>query len=43
MAHGKDGSTKCLFSLCFTLKEERILDEYGGMFSIKYKSFNKLK
>ena len=30
-------------SLCFTLKEECILFEYGVIFSIKYNSFNKFK
>ena len=42
-AQGKEGSTKCLFSLCFNLKEDLRLEEYGGIFSIIYNLLNKLR
>ena len=35
-AHAKEGSTKCLFSLCLTRKDERTLLAKGGMFSVRY-------
>ena len=42
-AHAIEGSAKCLFSDCFTLIEERILEENGSSLSNKYNLFSAFK